>query len=148
MKHKTFFLIFTIGMFTLFTASGQDIGLVKRANKFVIKGQLIAKVKKDFRGVFYKKEFVGTPMFDLISRLDVSSIEQKFPKLKRPREHKNEFGEKLIDLTNIFTIDFNSDFDEFKAAKMFYLSGMFDYVEVQVLPNLMYVPDDPKTCVA
>ncbi len=144
MKHKTFFLIFIIGMFTLFTASGQDIGLVKRANTFVIKGHLIAKVKKDFRGVFYKKEFIGTPIFDLISRLDVSSIEQKFPKLKRPREHKNEFGEKLIDLTNIFTIDFSSDFDEFKAAKMFYLSGMFDYVEVQVLPNLMYVPDDPK----
>lgn len=126
------------------TLFSQEAKVINRVEGLVIQGQIIAKVKKEFRGVFYKQEFVGTPIFDLISQLDVTSIEQKYPKVTRPRHPKNADGEKLVDLTSVFAINFNNDISEFKAAQMFYLSGMFEYVEAQIVPELMYTPSDPK----
>ena len=144
MKQKR--LCFSV-LLILFVASEsltQVAEIVDRAEGRVIKGQLIAKIRNEFRGVFYKKEYSGTPIFSLLNKFDIQSIDRKFPKTVRPRSPKNTHGEKLVDLTGIYRIYYKEDFNEFDAAKIFLLTGMFKYVEAQIVPELMYVPNDPK----
>ena len=133
-----------LALLSVSEAWSQDVQVVERAGQNLIKGQLIAKVKDEFRLTFHNKDFSNTPIFDLISDLNVTSIELKFPLARRQQRLKNADGETKVDLSNIYVINYSKDQNEKRVAQRFYLSGMFKYVEYQVVPGLLYTPNDPK----
>ena len=144
MKQKGFWFSVLLILFVASESFTQVAEVVDRAGGSVIKGQLIAKIKEEYRGVFYKKEYSGTAIYNMLNKFDVQSIDRKFPNTVRPRDSKNNHGENLVDLTGVYRIYYKEDFNEFDAAKIFLLTGMFEYVEAQIVPELMYVPNDPK----
>jgi hypothetical protein len=144
MKNKGSYFLTLLILLVSFGSFSQNKKIIYREGSPVIKGELIAKIKTENRGVFYKKEFSGTAIEALLKKFNVISIERKFPQVIRPRFKSNNHGESLVDLTGVYTISFKQDFNEFDVAKIFHASGMFDYVEAQIVPELMYVPNDPK----
>ena len=147
MKQKRVRLSIVLALFVAFNAFTQVAEVINRAEGRVIKGQLIAKIKDEYRGVFYKKEYTQTSIYTLLNKFGVQSIDRKFPLASRPRNLKNNFGENMVDLSGIYTIHYNENFNEFDVAKIFSLTGMFEYVEAQIVPELMYVPNDPKVSI-
>lgn len=144
MNLKGGIFVVLIGLLSTVTALSQEAQVVNREGKNVIKGQLIAKVKDEYRSIFFRKDFSKTAIFDLITEFDVSSIDLKHPLVRRSRNLKNSAGETMVDLTNIYVINYSKDLNEDYTAKRFYLSGMFEYVEYQIVPSLLYTPNDPK----
>ena len=144
MKQKRVWFSVLLVLFVAINAFTQVAEVVDRPQGKVIKGQLIAKIKSEYRVFFFRRDYSESVIQDLSSMFDVQSIERKFFNSVAPRHPKNSHGEKLIDLSRVYTINFNENFNEFDAAKMFMSTGMFEYVEAQIVPELMYVPNDPK----
>jgi subtilisin family serine protease len=122
----------------------EDKGVTKREGHTVIKGELIVKVKEEFRALFLANDFSQTPIANLFEKFTVSNISKKFTRIHKPRVESNRDGYKLVDLSNVYKIIYTKDFNEFTAAEMFYSSGMFEYSEAQIIPDLLHTPDDPK----
>ena len=57
MKQKGFWFSVLLILFVASESFTQVAEVVDRAGGSVIKGQLIAKIKEEYRGVFYKKEY-------------------------------------------------------------------------------------------
>lgn len=147
MKQKRVRISIVLTLFLAFNAFTQVAEVVNRPQGTLIKGQLIAKIKDEYRDIFYKKEYAQTSVSTLINKFGVQSIERKFPLASKPRNLKNDFGENMVDLSGIYTINYIENFNEFDVAKIFFLTGMFEYVEAQIVPELMYVPNDPKVSI-
>lgn len=130
---------------TLFFASGfsQKTEVVDREGESFIKGQLIAKIKEEHRATFFMQKFTETPIFQLLEKFDVTLIEAKFPRATRPRQLQNADGLPQVDLSKLYVIHYNKNISEKQAAKYFWMSGMFEYVEAQSVPSLLYTPNDP-----
>lgn len=144
MKYRGFCFFIALIFLLDFESFSQVREVVDREGVTIIKGELIAKVKNEYRGVFYKKDYSNTPIEFLLSKFNVVSIERKFTQAITPRNLQNNHGEKLVDLSRIYTIFFKEDENEMDVAKLFYTTGMFEYVEAQIVPELMYTPNDPK----
>jgi hypothetical protein len=106
MKHIE--LCFFIALIFLldFESYSQGREVADREGVKIIKGELIAKVKNEYRGVFYKKDYRNTPIEFLLSKFNVVSIERKYTQAISPRNLQNNQGEKLVDLSRIYTIFF------------------------------------------
>ena len=137
------FLLLLIFVFA-FESFSQEREVIKRPEGNVIKGQVIAKIKSQYRGAFYKKDYAETPIIDLFDMLEIVEIERKFPQTTKPRHPTNKHGEKTVDLTSLYKITYKNDINEFRAARLLKSTGMFEYVETQTVPELLYVPNDPK----
>ena len=135
-----FILFFLLSIVSL----AQEVPVIKRNGVNVIKGQLIAKIKKEHVFTFHEQNFLETPIFSLFEKFGVTSIERKFPNNHSSRNSKNSDGLELVDLSLIYTVNYSADFNEELASRWFFSSGLFEYVEQQVLPELLYTPDDPK----
>ena len=144
MKYRGFcFLIVLIILFD-FESFSQDNQVIDRQGVKIIRGELIAKVKNEYRGVFYKRDFSNTPLKSLFSKFNVTSVERKFPRASPLKYPINNHGEKLVDLSAVYKLSYKADKNEINAAELFFNTGMFEYVEAQIVPKLMYVPNDPK----
>ena len=137
-------LIYLMFFFFSFVLVAQNHSVIQRNGVNVIKGQLIAKIKKEHFFTFHKQNFLGTPIFSLFEKFGVTSIERKFPNIHSLQNSENQDGLKLVDLSLVYTINYSADFHEELASKWFFSSGLFEYVEQQALPELLYTPDDPK----
>lgn len=139
-------LFFLFGLFLLTNSIfGQNSSeVVFRDGKKVIKGELICKIKEENRSIFQQKKFTNTDIDRLSDFLKVTSISKKFPRKFPNRQRTNAEGYELVDLSLIYKITYEVDYNEVTAAEMFLLSGMFHYVEAQVVPDLLHVPNDPK----
>lgn len=140
---RNYFSIFIF--LTAFSMSAlSQVQVVNRDGENVIKGQLIAKVKEEFRSVFLLNDFSNTRLVPLFDKFSISTISKKFPKKFKPRGKTNESGYPLTDLSLVYKIEYANDFNENVAAEMFYSSGLFEYVVAQGLPGLLHTPNDPK----
>ena len=144
MTPKGIFIALVLLFTSVFSSFSQQLEVVERSGYTLIKGRLVAKIKPEYRRLFYRKDFSNTPLANLMNDLDVESIERTHKNAVMPRSPKNSAGEYYVNLTGIYTIVYKKDLDENIAAQMFYMSGMFEYVEAQIVPQLMYDPDDPK----
>jgi len=143
MKKK--YILLTILCIASVVLFGQNkTKVIGRAGENIIQGELIVKVKEEFRTKFIQNELSETTIFPLFAKFNISNISKKFPRIDRPRVETNKYGYKLVDLSCIYKINYTEDFNEYLAAKMFYGTGLFEYVEVQVIPDLLYIPNDPK----
>ena len=115
MKQKRVRISIVLTLFLAFNAFTQVAEVVNRPQGTLIKGQLIAKIKDEYRGIFYKKEYAQTSVSTLINKFGVQSIERKFPLASKPRNLKNDFGENMVDLSGIYTINYIENFNEFDA---------------------------------
>jgi len=73
----------------------------------------------------------------------VLKTEKMFPK-KEPLEfHKNKSGQELVDLSLIYTLSINGEEAIEPIMDKLHHSGIFEYVEPYLIPQLLYTPNDP-----
>ena len=114
MKQKRVWFSVLLVLFVAINAFTQVTEVVDRPQGKVIKGQLIAKIKSEYRVFFFRRDYSESVIQDLLSMFDVQSIERKFFNSVAPRHSKNSHGEKLVDLSRVYTIYFNENFNEFE----------------------------------
>jgi len=61
-----------------------------------------------------------------------------------PDEKYNSLGQRMVDLTLTYQIDFPQDKDVFQVANELFQTGLFEYVEPAFVYQLMYNPNDPN----
>lgn len=141
---KGFSILFALIGLSMISLSQTSRQIIDRDGEDIIQGQLIAKVKEEFRSAFILNDLSGTSIVPLFDKFSISKISKKFPRKYKPRGKTNESGYTLVDLSLIYSIDYSNDFNEKVAAEMFYATGMFEYVDVQIVPKLLHTPNDPK----
>ncbi len=92
-------LIYLMFFFFSFVLVAQNHSVIQRNGVNVIKGQLIAKIKKEHFFTFHKQNFLGTPIFSLFEKFGVTSIERKFPNIHSLQNSENQDGLKLVNLS-------------------------------------------------
>lgn len=110
----------------------------------VIKGEIIVKVKDAFLHHFKNNDFSNPNFIFVANQIKITETQKKFPKIYKPRIKYNDQGQELVDLSSIYTINYSANIEEPRAAQLLYMTGMFEYATYQVVPDLMYTPDDPK----
>ena len=112
MNIKSF--LFTLLYTFSFALLGQeDLQIVNRDGHDIIKGELVVKVREEFRTIFLLNDLSKTPLATLIAKFSVSSVTKKFSNIYKPRVDLNRNGYKLVDLSNIYTIKYLENFNEF-----------------------------------
>lgn len=110
----------------------------------IIKGEIIVKVREEFITNFQNNDFSNTPFMFAANQLKIGETSKKFAKIFKPRIKYNNEGQALVDLSAIYTIKYLGDVEEPEAAQLLFMTGMFEYATYQVVPDLMYTPNDPK----
>ncbi len=78
---------------------------------------------------------------DILHDYGVTTIEQKFPHARVPDKKTNQYGQKLIDLSQVYEV--RTDYDIFKTISALEESGLVVYAQPHYIPELFYTPDDP-----
>ena len=104
---------------------------------------IIFKIKHEFREICHSQRIEHSSFNKIISELDIVSLEKKFPHKRAPERATNERGEKLVDLSLIYKLSYNSDIDLEKAINGLYDSEIIAYAEPLYIPKLFYTTDDP-----
>jgi hypothetical protein len=104
---------------------------------------IIIKVKPEYSGIC-SADKIGDPTFNsLYSELGGNSLGKVFPHTKAPERQYNERGEKLVDLTHIYSFHYTANVGLEKAINKVAAAGIFEYVEPYYIPKTEFTPNDP-----
>lgn len=128
--------IFKILLFVFFVIANN---LTNANNK--IPNYLIFKLKPEKR-----QEIIGNipsiKLQTIFSDLGIYQVKAKFPYHKNPVIPKNNWGEKLTDISLIYECFYYGTNDENFIIRKLLQSGFFEYVEPFYIPELCFQPDD------
>ena len=60
-----------------------------------------------------------------------------------PKETKNQFGEKLVDLSLVYEFNYTQNFPLDKVLNRLYALDILEYAQPHYLPKELYTPNDP-----
>ncbi len=113
---------------------------------------VIFKVKSQYRQNFNANAIENIPdLQDFLHSIGAQNLARIFPHQEAPKEARNMLGQKLVDLSLIYSFEYTSErFLEQVINDMLSL-GYFEYVEPSYVPKIFaaYSPDDPcwvSTC--
>lgn len=132
-----FFIVFLACFFNVFSC----YEVLGQSN--FIKGELIVKVKEESRDIFDNYDQIPEWLDNAYKNFGIYSVEKKFPRAEKPKQEKIN-GIKAADLTRIYTVLFNDQVYLPKVRQYFSRQDEIEYAEPHYLPELLYVPDDPK----
>jgi serine protease len=101
---------------------------------------IIVKFKPEFRD-FSKSTNGRNSLNQVLGKINIVSIDKKFPNEKPPVKRGGENDDKLVDLSLIYEIEVVGDIEI--AINKLYRTGMFEYAEPYYLPKPNFTPDDP-----
>ncbi|MCK5855862.1 MAG: S8 family peptidase [Bacteroidales bacterium] len=92
----------------------------------------------------YAVEFSNNQALSQILQESKGTIQQIFPKHKKPNEEYDRYGHQLVDLSLWHQLVYKSDIPETSIINKLQKIGIFKYVEQRPLNTLFYTPNDPK----
>lgn len=119
-----------------FAQSNTDIG-------FVVENSLIIKLKDEYRPFCSNNSIRIDALSTIFSTLNVTELNKVFPKHLKPNSKTDRYGNVLVDLSLIYRLNFDSDVSSKVVQFILLNSGYFEYVEQEVYPELLFVPNDP-----
>jgi len=136
-----FLLAFSVTLFAQFVEKF-DMAQLKnfKAEKDYMSRKLIVKLYDNQRNVFETK---GAGTFKFVYQNMDLEVEKMFPHKKALVETRNKLNQPLVDLSLIYTIDFSENLKMGGVIQQLNKSGLFEYVEPYVIPQLLYTPNDP-----
>jgi serine protease len=102
---------------------------------------VIVKVKKEHKDLFAGKS--DSRVEAVLSEIGASVPERKFPGATVPEAEKNRFGQKLVDLTRIYSFSYAAERGIEPVINSLLATGFFEYAEPHYVPRLYYNPNDP-----
>lgn len=89
---------------------------------------------------------INAPSFDRIVRdLGQFRLFRVFPNHQPPSSSVNEYGQKLVDLSLIYQLEYSGQADLLKTVNAMLSTGLFLYAEPKFVPKTQYNPNDPST---
>ena len=108
---------------------------------------IIFKIKPEHRSLCNNSRIESNTLNKICEELNVISLEKKFPDKKEIERGTNERGEKLVDLSLIYKLSYDSAIELEKAINHLYDSGIIEYAEPYYIPKLFYTSNDPENSV-
>ncbi len=113
-------------------------------NKNYHNGILVAKLDPQYKS-FGNADGINYPgIGDILSFAGEFKVSKIFPNHIAPSSDVNSYGDKLIDLSLFYQIEYSSDYREDLLASKLISTGIFEYVEKRPLNKLFYTPNDPS----
>ncbi|GAB4298729.1 MAG: hypothetical protein Kow0068_22540 [Marinilabiliales bacterium] len=125
-------------LITLIIIFGQII--LSRAQN-ISSDKLILKIKKTYKENI-SEEFIK----NLTQSLNIkdATIKRIYPNHTSPAKETDKYRNKLIDLSLYYEMSFDKQSYDIKKLELILMSsGVFEYVEPKIYPELFYTPDDP-----
>jgi len=103
---------------------------------------LIIKLKPEYRNSI--KEKSNNALNNVLKKINATEIKSQFPNHKPViQEKSNTSKDKLVDLSLIYNLQYSSSMETRKIINMLKSTGMFEYVEMKIIPKPFYIPSDP-----
>ncbi|MEW6470534.1 MAG: S8/S53 family peptidase [Bacteroidota bacterium] len=106
---------------------------------------IILKVKDQYRANCQQFGITGLDkLTGFFSMVGTETCEKMFPNHQKPAKQYNELGQKLADLSLIYTMKFNGGFGLEKVINKLFALGYFEFVEPYYIPKAEFTPNDPQ----
>ncbi len=107
--------------------------------------KVIFKMKSSW-GDYCKSNEISLDRFkDFQKKLGAHSVEKMFPRHMPPLKQKHPSGQDYADLSNIYTLQIPDSVSLERAINDLYATGLVEYAQLYVVPEIFYLPDDPFT---
>jgi serine protease len=111
----------------------------------IIPGTLIIKVKPELRSNARTNGVANDRLNSVLSVIGVTGITKMFPAKSQPATERNAVGMKMVDLSLIYEVNYNSNSSIEKVINAILNTGTVEYAEPKYLPKLFFTPNDPNT---
>lgn len=110
-----------------------------------LENHLIFKIRPEYRG-YCSPNAITLPHFDFIlNHLEPVVLEKAIPHAQPPSEPVNAIGQKMVDLSLIYTLEYSGALNIEDAVNLMLRHPAVEYAEPWYVHRLMYDPDDPDT---
>ena len=135
-------LLTTIILFVGYWAEAQRVFTNSRFADAYLGGILHFKVKESLRA-HTNESTISHDAFEtfLTTHPDIQ-LKKRFPGKEKPAKSHTESGERLADLSLIYSLTFDPETDPIKYIDALRKTGISNIIEPQFLPQLTYVPND------
>src|SRR6185436_4046866 len=106
---------------------------------------IVFKVKPEYRTACKTTSVEIEKLNSVFNRIGASAVAKIFPAKSAPAQNRNAIGQKLVDLSTIYKIEFTSDIKLEKAINSIIATGMVEYAEPFYVPHTCFTPNDPST---
>ena len=141
---KYFLLILWWHGFLLPNLFSQQAGRYEKKDKAEYLPQtVILKLKEEYRDVVIKGKATDNQLKSYFQQIHIDYIKKIFPNHQPPKQELNAYGQKLVDLSLIYKLKYNTLYPLKKVISQLKNTGFFEYVEPCYISGLFYVPNDP-----
>src|ERR1051325_1085573 len=81
---------------------------------------------------------------DFLNAISAQNLAKIYPHHEKPEHEFNEIGQKLVDLSLIYSFKYTADMKLEKVINQLKSFGYFEYVEPWYVPTLQFTPNDPS----
>lgn len=125
-----------------FAQTGKYVKIPASAN--YVKGEMILKVKPQFRNKL-STDAIQLPSVLLSSpHLKIQKIYQLFPGHEVPENARSKSGEKMEDLSTIYSISFDPGIPVEDAINALWTEDVYDFIEPRYINTPFLTPNDPN----
>ena len=105
---------------------------------------VIVKVKAKYKNDCTVNEIKNQAALNaFFTQIGAQNFKKKFPLKESPKETKNQFGEKLVDLSLVYEFNYTQNFPLDKVINRLYALDILEYAQPHYLPKEVYTPNDP-----
>jgi len=111
-----------------------------------LKNRVVFKVKPEWREVYVAamSGSTGTPFAETLQQLQLKKSYRAFPHVDAPLKSHNQIGQKMVDLTGIYKLEYEGGWTVEEAVNLILQHEGIEYAEPWYTYDLFYYPDDPR----
>lgn len=128
----TFFILFSIVSF----AQSFDKSDIFEKN-------IILKIKPSQKSICFSDKVQSNELNNFLKTIKVIEIKKKFPQIQSPKTEKNKNGEKLVDISTIYHINYAENIPIEKIIQKLNSFDIVEYAQPEYKDYLLYTPNDP-----
>jgi serine protease len=144
MRKSILFLLFFVSVFfsgEAFSASGK----MNRFKDAEFKQGLVAfRIKQEYRSLCQQGSVQIPALNKALTKISAHGLQKKFPHSRKPSEEFNKYGQKLIDLSLIYQVQFSPVIKMEYAIEAIMASGVLEYAEPLFIHRMNFTPNDPN----
>lgn len=110
----------------------------------IAEGKIIVKVKSSYRAYCSLNDITIAQLTPVLQQIGATRVNKKFPLHQAPSAEELKSNPKLVDLSLIYEISFQSGITAKKAIQLLHSTQAFEYAEPLFLPKPLYTPNDPE----
>jgi len=107
-------------------------------------GIIVFKLKSEHRAQARTNGFDLQSLNTVLSQIGATDIQKVFPAKTAPAVERNASGQKMVDLSLIYQIQYDQAIQIEKAVSSILRTGLVEYAEPKFLPRLFFNPNDPN----